>query len=284
MSVLDLSAVDYHADEIDDRPSLSASIACIICSKSPAHAQAAHPKLNPDFEQETSDAFDLGTVAHSLLLEGESRVELILADNWTTKLAREQRTEAREAGLIPLLQKDADRVFAMVEAARVQLGAHEAQPALLTDGKPEQSLVWEDNGVLCRARLDWLRDDHAAIDDYKTSQSANPDWFARKGIYDHGYDVKAAFYLRAVKAVTGVDAEFRWIVQEKKPPYALSVVSPGADVLALAAEKVSYAIDLWRGCLENDAWPAYTTRVAYAELPGWEETRWLEKTEMEKAA
>lgn len=284
MTILDVHSADYHADAIGEQPSLSASIACLLVSKSPAHARHAHPRLNPEFVPEDSDIFDVGTVAHSLLLEDDSRLEIIIADNWRTKVAQEQRTEARAAGKIPLLQKHAAEVVAMVAAAKVYIAEHEAKPPLLADGKAEQTLVWEESGITLRARLDWLRDDYAVVDDYKTSTSADPEWFARKAIYDHGYDVKAAFYLRAVKAVTGVDAEFRWLVQEKKAPYALSVVSPGPDVLALANEKVQYAIDLWRGCLLNDDWPSYSKYVATAELPAWEEARWMEKHGVQEAA
>jgi len=101
------------------------------------------------------------------------------------------------------------------------------------DGKPEQTLVWDEDGVTCRSRIDWLRDDYSAIDDIKTTaHGADPDLFSRKTIYSYGYDVKAAFYLRGVKAVSGVDAEFRWLALETTPPYVLTVVSPGLDVIA----------------------------------------------------
>jgi hypothetical protein len=42
----DTTAVDYHADPCPE-PSLSAHIAALLCARSPRHAWAAHPKLNP---------------------------------------------------------------------------------------------------------------------------------------------------------------------------------------------------------------------------------------------
>lgn len=282
--ILDVAAADYHQDAIADQPTLSASVAHILCQQSPAHARASHPRLNPDFEREEKDAFDLGTAAHALLLEGRDGICVVAADSWRTKDAQAIRDETRAAGRIPLLAKDYDRVIAMVDAANKQLDQHGASPRPFTAGKAEQTLVWDDSGVLCRARLDWLHDDHRTIDDYKTTTSAELGWFSGKGIYNHGYDLKAAFYLRGVKALTGVDAEFRWIAQEKAAPYALSVLTPGPDMLALAEAKVQYAIDLWRGCLLNDDWPAYSRSVATAEMPWWAEAQWLEKTGIGEAA
>lgn len=267
----DLPADQYHADQVADVPTLSASIACAILEKSPAHVYAEHPRLNPRFvKQEKKRVWEVGTAAHSLLLEGYDVAHVVEGyDNWTTKDAQTEAAEARANSKIPLLRREWEEVSAMVDAARDQIAASSAEPPLLADGKPEQTLVFDVDGVACRARLDWLRDDHTAVDDYKTSQSAKPRWFMRKGIYDNGYATKAAFYLRAVKEATGVDAKFRWLVQEKKPPYALSVLTPNDDVLAYGALQVGLALEIWRDCLESGIWPAYTTAVVEAEAPSW---------------
>jgi hypothetical protein len=44
---------------------------------------------------------------------------------------------------------------------------------------------------------------------------------------------------------------------------------------------VQYALDKWRACLGSDEWPGYPQSVAWAELPPWEEARWLEREERE---
>lgn len=288
MTVLTLSAADYHADKVDDRPSLSASIAAILCAKSPAHAWVAHPRLNPDFERQHEEKFDVGNVAHALLLERdkppEDVVEVICADDWRTKAAKEARDEARAAGRVPLLSKHWHAVRVMVDAALIQLNAVNAEPPMFTDGQPEQTIVWEEpNGVLCRSRLDWLRDDRTAVDDLKTTaRSADPAAYAR-ALFSVGGDVQAAFYLRGLKALGHGDALFRWAVVETTPPHALSVISPAPDMLALGEAKVERAIALWAECLKTDKWPAYGTEVAYAEMPPWEEARWLEREDREAA-
>lgn len=275
--VLELTAEAYHADP-SEHPSLSASIAHILCTQSPRHAWTAHPKLNPHWARTDDQKFDVGTVAHAMILEGRDIVYVIYADDWRTKVAKEEREYARSLGKIPLLARHRDEVYAMVDAVRAQLDTHGATPALFADGKPEQTLLWEEDGVACKARLDWLRDDMATIDDLKTtSWSANPAAYSRS-LFGVGGDVQAAFYLRGLRQLTSAEASFRWVVVETSPPYALSVITPGSDVLALGEAKVEWAIRRWGELLALDGeWPAYPTEVATAEMPAWEETRWLEQ-------
>lgn len=275
-----VAAETYHAGGTET-PSLSASIARILVSKSPAHAKAAHPVLNPDLEREEAAKFDIGTAAHRLFLEGDDAIFTVLASDWRTKDAKEARDEARAAGKIPLLLEQAGDVRSMVAATQAQLARHRAEPPLFADGTPEQTLIWEDDhGVICRARLDWLRDDYRAIDDLKsTSASADPQKWLRTA-YGMGADVQVAFYTRGVERLTGIRPVFRYAVVETYPPFALSVVDLAPSAMALAEEKVQRAIDLWAVCLENDEWPAYTDRVASLEAPVWEEEQFLQKHEV----
>ena len=115
------------------------------------------------------------------------------------------------------------------------------------------------------------------MDDYKTTgASANPDVWGR-ALFGAGHDVQAALYLRGVYALLGVEALFRFVVQENVPPYALSVIGLSPDARMLAEKKVRAAIEAWGHGLATGRFPGYPTRTCYVELPGWEETRWLER-------
>lgn len=273
----EISAETYHADPCD-RPSLSSSIAHLLVTASPAHARAAHPKLNPELEREEESRFDLGTAVHALLLQGLDKAVVVDAPDWRTAAAKQQRDEARVHGYVPLLTEQWERVRAMEAAARVQLEQLEISPIPFTDGKPEQTLIWEeDDGVVCRARLDWLRDDHQAIDDFKsTSASAEPARWVRT-MYGIGGDVQVAFYLRGFRKVFGESPAWRFVVQETFAPYALSVVDLAPSALAIANDKVEYAIQAWRRGIRDGVWPAYDRRLASLEIPTFEELRWLER-------
>ena len=287
--VYEISANEYHSDPVVV-PSLSSSLARALIANSPLHCWFESPRLNPNFQREEEEKFDLGTAAHALLLEGESGVQVIDAPDWRTKAAREARDAARAAGKLPLLAARWADVLAMVKSAREQLDAHTEADDMFTEGKAEQTLIWQedtrDGAIYCRARLDFLHDDHLLIDDYKTTGAcANPEAWTR-GLFNSGFDIQAAFYLRGVRAifgtpVIGTRSFFGFAVQENYPPYALSVISLAPDALVIAEKKVLYAIDQWAKCLRANHWPGYPARICYAGLPPWEEAAWLEKETMD---
>ena len=276
--IYQISAEDYHADR--EGPTLSASIASLLCERSPRHAWTAHPRLNPDYERRVEEKFDVGTAAHAMFLEGADAVEVIDAKDWRTADAQQRRDAARANGKIPLLVHTLESVQELVYAIsdQLDLNSHRADPPMFQDGKPEQTLIWhEPDGVMCRARLDWLRDDFRTVDDLKTTRAAaHPDAWTRT-MFWIGADIQAAFYIRGVERLTGETPEFRWAVIETSPPYALSVISPGPDVLAVGRDKVEWALHRWRECLKRNDWPGYPLDVCYASLPAWQEARWLEK-------
>lgn len=275
----------YHADPADT-PSLSASIGKILIGKSPYHAWLAHPKLNPDYAEKHDDKFDLGTAAHDLILEGgtpricvidpqEYRSKPTKADpegsipkGWTNNAIREARDLARSNGLTPILPWDNAIIRNMKEAAMKFVAGSEIV-GIFDDGKPEQTLVWKDSGVWCRARLDWLTTDRRVILDYKSSASAEPGWFSRQ-IASMSYDFQAAFYLRGLKACGHPDAKFVFLAQEVDPPHACSLHGIAPSMFAIAETRVQMAIDLWRECLTSGKWPAYDNRVHWAEATAWQ--------------
>lgn len=274
-----LNARSYHADPCP-APSLSSSIAKVLLDQSPLHAWMRHPRGNPAHQPDERDEFDLGSTCHALVLEGEDDIVVVEADDWRTKAAKEKRDEARGAGKVALLQRHHQTVHAMAARLRSQIAKSEDARLLgLLAGDAEKTIVWrERNGVWCRARPDWLRSDQRLIADYKTTTNAEPGAWIRGQLFGLGYDLQAAFYLRGLRAVTGHDAAaWRWVVQETKPPYAASVIAPTPAVLVLAEKKVQRAIDLWGDCLKADQWPGYEAHTAWANLPSYQETRWLER-------
>jgi len=284
--VYEMSNDDYHADPCVE-PSLSASTAFTLISRSPRHAWLQHPRLNPKFEPEEKATFDLGELAHTLLLRDERAIHVIDAADFKTKDAREQRDQARKDGKIPVLKAKLDEVKAMVAAARAQCAAHEEAPWLFTAGQPEQTLIWPekvvDAVVWCRVRLDWLPQldsfPQHIFPDYKTTGSvALPDEWGRRTLFDLGNDVRAAFYLRGIRAVLKLDRpQYRFVVQETEPPYALSVMALLPHALEVADAKVEYAIRLWAWCRAKNYWPGYYRQTAYLDSPPWHEQQWLHR-------
>lgn len=280
--LLTVPASVYHADEVTDGPTLSASVAKVLLNQSPRHAWTKHPRLNPDYKRDDDPKYDVGNIFHAVFLEGRDVVEPLAFTDWRTNVAKEMREEARAAGKIPLLTAQWQEVQAMLNAVRAQLPMLAIE--MFTDGQPEVPVTWEDDGVTCRALIDWLRDDYTAIHDVKTtSRSADPESWKRT-LFSIGADVQVAMNKRAVRAATGVDPDFVFLVCETQPPYAIKPVRLAASALAVAEDKVNWALKTWRQCLESGDWPAYDGDVYEVEVFPWDEARWLEKTWVEAEA
>ena len=89
---------DYYADPAPT-PSLTQSLAKIIIERSPLHAWHAHPRLNPDFERDDPTKYDVGNIAHALMLgRGKDLVVLETFDDWRTNDAKKRRARSPRGG------------------------------------------------------------------------------------------------------------------------------------------------------------------------------------------
>ena len=267
----DMPELDYHA--LRDT-SLSASGAKLLVPPS----TPAHYRWAMDHAQPTKKAFDLGTAAHALALgTGPELVEIpdeILAKNGAASTTDSKAfiAEARERGAIPLKADELAQIRAMADALR----AHPIAGRLFTpgNGKPEQSLFWQDvNGVTRRARLDWLPSPTASgrliIPDLKTTVCAEPGKWIRQSV-DYGVHMQHANYVEGVKKLgLADDAALVFVVQEKTAPYLVSVieidtvgVSIGRDLMDMASRRFAH-------CHTTGTWPGYGDQVHPVSLPAY---------------
>lgn len=267
----------YHADPAPE-PSLSSSLARVLLDQTPLHAWTAHPQLNPGWEPEERGAHVvLGSACHALLLGHGAKVRVVEADSFRTKAAQMERDAALDAGELPLLAARHD------EAQRVVAAAREALPKLgidLAAGECEVSaFALHELGQWLRARFDWLSSDRRTIVDYKTTENAGPEVFGRRAA-QMGYDVQAAFYVRALELLEPElegRVRFVFVAQETAAPYALAAYELAEADLSVARRKVESAAKAWTSCRQSGVWPAYSSRIQRLELPHWHEARWLER-------
>jgi hypothetical protein len=266
--IYDFDAATYHADPCP-RPSLSNSIAHILIEQSPAHAYLAHPRLNPAHTRESDSRFDLGSAAHSMLLEPhKDPIVIVDADDWRTKAAKEQRADAQAQGKYAVLARQYADIQSMVTAARVYLETTELA-GILDSGDAERTLIWNEGETWCRARPDMMSADRRVILDYKSTASAAPDFIARQ-IGRMGYDLQSEFYLRGHHAITGrEDSAFVFLFQEITRPYACSLVSLSNAYREVGQLKAKRTLDIWEKCMRTKHWPGYDSRVLYLEPKPW---------------
>jgi hypothetical protein len=278
--VYQLSDADYHADPVPGG-SLSQSGAKMLPPPS-CPARFDHERCNG---RRSTKPWDIGHAAHKLVLGAGPELVLVRDEEgknpneWRTDVCKARVQAIRDAGNVPL--KPAE--LAQVQAMAAKLREHPIARALFDPehGKPEQSLIWQGHDVWLRARLDWLPDHNRpgrmVIPDYKTADSANPGTFARDAAR-YGYHVQDAWYTAAADNVLGTEAAFLFVVQEKTPPYLVTVIELDQPARRAGHERMRRAIEIWRDCNASGTWPAYAMpdEIPLVSLPAYA-TRDLEE-------
>lgn len=242
---------EYHANQALGSTSLKT-----LATKTPAHYQ--HDKQHPKF----SDAFTLGTAAHSVILEDDiSSIVVVTADNWMGKAAKEAKAEALANGKQPLLSKE----WAQVKSMRDAVMSHPVARAAFTGHRAEASVFWEEDGLDLKCRPDAWKP--GLLVDLKTARDANPNEFG-KTAHEYGYHQSAAHYIDGVKAAMGEELPFHFVLVEKTAPYLVSVVELDIEAINIGRQLNDRAKRIYRECVESGTWPGYPA-AELISLPMW---------------
>lgn len=257
-----MTNAEYH-----ETPAVSKSDLDLI-SRSPMHYKLA--KQSP---KEQTPSMLLGSVVHKLVLEPESfDAEYIAAPECDrrTKAGKEAWAEFMEKCTAEQTVIDAATLSIAQEIAEA-VRKHPLAAKLLQGGKAETSHFWnDDNGIECKCRPDYLREDIRTVVDLKTTQNSSPEEFM-KSAYNFRYHVQAAWYLDGLRRL-GFDVEhFMFIAVETKPPYPVVVYN--ADELMMQLGRAAYKEDMetYRTCLTTGNWYAYEEKpeVHSLSIPDW---------------
>jgi len=258
-----MTDAEYHADPTIDG-SLSTTGAKALL-RSPAHY-----KWQIENRVEKS-AFDVGHAAHALILGVGMEVAVFDHDSWRTKIAQEDRDNARLEGKVPMLEKDYAPIVAMAESVL----AHPIARSLLEQpGKAEQSMfaVDPESGVWMRGRVDHLPDagfGRTTMVDLKTADSADPDDFDRVAA-KYGYFIQDPWYQRLLTLTRGDDLiEFKFLLVEKTAPYLVSVCELDSEFASIGCARMRRAIDTYKRCRDANDWPGYSEMTHLIGAPRW---------------
>lgn len=279
---LNMSTDAYFRDPCKS-PSLTQSIAKILLDRSPLHAWHAHPRLNPDWLADDPTKFDVGNVAHKLMIgRGKEIMVLDKFDDWRTTESKELRADALAAGKNAVLGKTFARADRMVRAAREQLLLRGLDLFRDGEGDGEVVLVWEEGGMWLRQMVDWLTTDRMIFADYKTTDmSAAPHGLGRMMV-NAGWPIQAAMGEWGLNNLAGhAPRRFLFIVQETQHPYCLSAVEMSEAAVTMGRKQLSAAFNIWTRCVTRDCWPGYPIDIVVPEYPGYAETHWLEREALE---
>jgi hypothetical protein len=278
----------YHADPVPGYSLTRSGAKALLPPSCPAKYDFAlkHPASRRD-----TRTFDLGHAAHHMVLGiGPELVDigfdsLAPTGKGNRTLVEERVTEARVRGAVPLRSQDFDKVMAMAAALR----AHAEAAALLDPGRgrPEQAIFWTENVqwqdtdgqmhealIWRRCLIDWLPDAPAygrlIVPDYKTADSADQvSWARNAGRYS--YHMQDAWIIEGLQRLLGVEVTVCFILQEKEPPYLVSIAQLSEPDTRAGLERNWAALEVYAECRRTDIWPGYPT-FQTVNIP-WLETR-----------
>lgn len=270
-----MPAHTYHADPCPT-PSLSSGCIETILDRSPLHAWNEHPRYGNN-RGESERRHERGSVVHKLVLDAGAEVQVIEAEDYKTKAAREQRGEIEARGLLPCLRPEYEAAQAC--SGIIQEALEDFLKLKVRECLREVVVLWQaKGGGWRRARYDLLTPDLLIPVDLKSTQGSAAPAPSQMRIFDQGYHLQAAHYLDGLDAIDPANRgrrPFTFLFGESEPPFAVSPpIQLTEGALTLARQQCEVAGALYDSCVKADQWPGYDPEPVLAEPPPWFIARW----------
>lgn len=263
-----------------------------LAYRTPAHL---HYELTHGGKERTA-SLELGWLAHRCILEPEAYAADL--DGIAVAPPCDRRTKEGKALWAKFLcdnegreiytQKDFDKVAETrraVEAMRDSVMAHPTAREALARGVSEVSILWDEDGMQCKARLDHIGavGEAGVIVDLKTVQSASRSAVERD-LFRYGYQIQGAHYLAGLEAVSPQPAgnsrrRFLLICVEKTPPYLCAVYELDNVAITDGEDRRKRALRIWRACQNSGVWPGYPDGCEIVSTPPWVKSVFEENTD-----
>ena len=235
--------------EYRDHPALNFSLAKNLL-KSPAHFKAAQ-----DEEREETNAMQIGTLVHAMVLEGKNLLDLYAIKPEGMSFATKEGKAWRDAQTLPVLKEEDANMIPRV--AQAVADNQDAAKVLRMCQMRETPMFATIMGVECKCLLD----NHGkvgaewAINDLKTCQDASPREFA-KDVYSRDYDLQMVWYQTILASVHKLDAPpfWTWTAVEKKAPFANAIYT-GEEWEESGLRKMEIVLTRYKTCMETGEWP-----------------------------
>lgn len=262
---------DILEQEYNELDGARSTILSTIDRKTLAHAKAMIDGLI--FSD--SGALTLGQAAHDLILRPQEFTKKwgILPDNYhgATKEGKAAKSKL-EADYGDRILKNGDAL--LLRSLETSLRNHPSIKELLNAiTVTELSLQWEEQGIVCKARIDAIAEVKGEIllIDLKTSRSANQRDFESSCI-NYGYLIQSAHYLAGAKAcglVKQSNNNFLHVVVEKEAPFLCAVYCLDDASLELGEKRRELALKKYAFAKANNIWPGYSEQIETIAAPHW---------------
>jgi hypothetical protein len=265
----DIALSEYLSDPCIS-PSFSASCGKTALQLSPLHAWLGHPRLGATAQPPSVKA-DFGSVVHELVLGNGSQFRVMEFDDFRTKAARDARAEAIAEGLVPIKASDLERAHKAAEVIRRDVAE------VFKEGAAEQTMIWRDGDIWCRARPDWLVTSADMVFDLKiTGVNISPleNTLARQ-IFAMWYDMTVAHYADGYRTLFGRELEYRFLFVEDHPPFSIRPFKISGQGLEMGERKLRAARSIWKTCIHTGQWPGIKLSLETADPEPWHAAGWL---------
>lgn len=230
--------------------------------------------------QEVSEALKFGTLYHTYILERDKFAESVAIldkekEDQLFKLALAQKSRAKKFSKALKIYKDwkaqheregrtvVDRyTMKKLQDMAAAIEANEdVAPVFAYEYRSEVSAYFgiamgDDKWLQCKARIDMLPLEGYTVFDLKSARSASHEKFSYAAV-DFGYDLQAAFYLRALNAHDCNVGDYSFIVQEKDAPYLCARFDMPRDWLGFADHEIDSILTRMKTCIRGGKWPGY---------------------------
>lgn len=198
---------------------------------------------------------------------GASSRFLTPTDLWYCGTHAKGHPDVTEPGEM-IQQADLETIERMFEAVK----SHSAVALLRAHGGCEVSLVWDRDGLPCKARLDkeiekGPRGKSYIMDLKKCQAYAIDSRSVDRSIVDYHWDAQAWWYRDGYERVTGRSAQFWWVFMEDGPPYDIRPKAATRKWLRGGQIRMESAWSVYRWCVQTGDWRGVSPDVDSEDPP-----------------
>lgn len=254
-TVRGMTSEDYH-----QHPYVSRSGIKLFRENREAYYEVFEARTRKD--DSTTDNLIFGVCLHTLALDGVDNTVIAIPDSALTSNGQRRgkawnafKAECNERGLTPLFWEEIETLKHMVAA----LQKHPRAKELLygDDAVVEESIFWQDvdTGLWLRVRPDVRRNlgYFRAVVDLKSAADVSAEGFAYSAT-KFAYDIQHYLYKQGVKAATGEDHAFTFVVVEKEWPFRVRCYELDEEYERLAESKTRLALEQIAKCRLTNNW------------------------------
>ncbi len=229
----------------------------------------AHYKAGEDEEKEETDAMRIGSICHSLVLEGKKFDDLYAIKPAGMSFATKEGKAWRDAQTKPILkEEDANSIPRIAEA----IAANPAARKIIESCPHRETPIFGTiQGVPCKSLIDFNGQDWGIhrIGDLKSTLDASPRAFGKTVAQMH-YDLQYALSSSLLALQHGLESppEWFWIAAEKKAPF-YSQVYTAEEFYQSGMEKLERVLTLFKECQASGNYPFAMTGIHILPKPHW---------------